>query len=1333
MERFYPNFYSYTKSHYEPLTPKILTRSESVATGLSDDKPSGLEMHSSIMFSKDGASVQSVQHVNGSPTLRPRMLSVDRVCRPSQSPSVPRVSKVDRFYREHSTLPGSMETSFGCTNNPICSADISWHCGPKRNNVDSSEAKEQLFIDRHLCPDVLLLPVSSPNFGSDAQCLSQSTETLTAAGNNSQNGGPALNRPVPTNLTQSCQGCLFPKTDSVQTNLMKKASLRSTNSERMGTSTQIGFIHKKSVRSPSPCISSSTANITRSNPTETLDNSLPGPELSAVGFPTIPDRRHRRLIETERIVRQELASTRVTGKNLLDTPSDKHKEPGHHHKHHHQHHHYLPCALKLNKIKSFDPTITFGSPLMGDSVEQSPPLAVVSPIRSESDCVHLSDESNWTGSLDKNKTREDPWKIADQNPTPPYSPENRAEHASEQNLENLTAKIQQLTTLNTMKDSEIRELRKTIDQLKNEVQKVHSSQRNGVGSMMRAPRSISCTHPDKTLQHGVQDSTSLTSLTSGVSGVSQDTNPGSTSSSGEAAEGHSPSPNPDTDANSGKRSRWIRSSIGKAFKKRSRSTMNADERTVVPDEQLVRQNSVAGSTATVCNSPILSRNSTSQLTDQSHTCSEALSYLSDNVDHGESLRNIMLRMRWEMNCLEADNQRLRRFVLNCPALTEPPSTGHRSNSRPVTISDLCNRYCSSSAEQRIRVLVELERPTITAAIELPQSTSETSSVLKSPVASNRVLGELGDGDRKTKTLKVGFVGLTREDGWENLDAAIVKLWEDYIKFFDPDQKLIPKPPKVTDYQLEAATQNSTTVAVIHHRLISEHEKEKRGDGSDKSHSHTRSPSLWLTRIKENNPNSSLGFIATLHIVSAPQQSDSGLDDGDHGSVGLDPPSLITLIPRKTLEDYLSQIKTHRFVVFCGPTGTGKSHAARKIAEYLTGRRTSSEAIRIFGASHNGFPTAKEMRLFLNRYLEAFRTNGVPQVIILENLHRVQGSVTEAVDAQGSSDFKSWPIVLATSDLRNDELQNLQSQFPIKIVDHLVDLDSSSEFLGRFLRRKLAQARMFEEADAPGAETAQREENNTLVQLVNWIPKVWKHINQLANLHQKQSPTVFGLKVFLACPIGVDSSKNWFMDLWNNLFVPFLFKARTSDAKVMESFSATLAESFDWIVATWPWPRTISDALLQSTDSTPTIESSTYSLLSLTAPKILGGRNDSHNRTSLDSGIMSDGLPSLGGQSSSNAAHFETKAPRESEHPETFLHETHLAEPMGPVYTHQTEVERISTDTSQQRPNTSSSSNRKRSLEMTDGHATFIPLPKEVFPPLVKSATLDSSISSTDKI
>ena len=62
----------------------------------------------------------------------------------------------------------------------------------------------------------------------------------------------------------------------------------------------------------------------------------------------------------------------------------------------------------------------------------------------------------------------------------------------------------------------------------------------------------------------------------------------------------------------------------------------------------------------------------------------------------------------------------------------------------------------------------------------------------------------------------------------------------------------------------------------------------------------------------------------------------GLVAGD-GEDGLDEMSFRTLVPKSTLENYVSLLLQHKRIVISGSTGTGKTYLAQQLAQHLVFR------------------------------------------------------------------------------------------------------------------------------------------------------------------------------------------------------------------------------------------------------------------------------------------------------------------------------------------------------------------------------------------------------------
>ena len=62
-------------------------------------------------------------------------------------------------------------------------------------------------------------------------------------------------------------------------------------------------------------------------------------------------------------------------------------------------------------------------------------------------------------------------------------------------------------------------------------------------------------------------------------------------------------------------------------------------------------------------------------------------------------------------------------------------------------------------------------------------------------------------------------------------------------------------------------------------------------------------------------------------------------------------SFETLIPKSIVQRYISLLLEHRRIILCGPSGTGKTFLAQKLAEYLTIKWVSDSKKRWIGEKH----------------------------------------------------------------------------------------------------------------------------------------------------------------------------------------------------------------------------------------------------------------------------------------------------------------------------------------------------------------------------------------------
>lgn len=129
--------------------------------------------------------------------------------------------------------------------------------------------------------------------------------------------------------------------------------------------------------------------------------------------------------------------------------------------------------------------------------------------------------------------------------------------------------------------------------------------------------------------------------------------------------------------------------------------------------------------------------------------------------------------------------------------------------------------------------------------------------------------------------------------WQNLDYIVRKTFKDYLSKIDPGTNLGLNTDSITSYHLGEAKR-----------------------GPDQGY-----PDLLPCGYI-------VGNVKTLYICL------QGV-----GSLAFD-----TLIPRSIVHRYINLLTEHRRLILCGPSGTGKSYLARKLAEFLVAKSHRSNPV-----------------------------------------------------------------------------------------------------------------------------------------------------------------------------------------------------------------------------------------------------------------------------------------------------------------------------------------------------------------------------------------------------
>ncbi|XP_053369108.1 neuron navigator 2 isoform X4 [Clarias gariepinus] len=667
--------------------------------------------------------------------------------------------------------------------------------------------------------------------------------------------------------------------------------------------------------------------------------------------------------------------------------------------------------------------------------------------------------------------------------------------AFEQSLANMTIRLKSLTMTAEQKDSELNELRKTIELLK----KQNAVAQAAINGVINTPELI-C-KPERTASVGsvsVQaemcmrrqhSSDSVSSITS-----------------------HSSMENTDNSSKK-KKKNWLRSSFKQAFTKK-KSPKSASSHSDIeemndslPSSPKLHHNGSSSST------PVL-RNSNSLLPEGLDGEAETVMQLRSELREKEmkltdirlealssahqldQLREAMNRMQSEIEKLKSENDRLKmenqanggRPLITSSSITTPSSeltqqNHHDSTSFDVLLDDSGGDGSFRKDGQHVKIIVSLQEE------DAPRKE-----------------------DCRPRDFLIGCIGVSGKTKWDVLDGVVKRLFKEYIRHVDPVTQLGLSSDSVEAYRI--------------------------GDVIRPGRAETPEllPCGYL--VGENNT-----INISLKGVSS-QSTDSLVFE--------------MLIPKPVLQRYVSLLQEHRRLILSGPSGTGKTYLAQRLAEHLTlleGRNDTQTAITTFNVDHK---SSKELRQYLLAVVEQCSVNQreAPLVVILDNLHHVS-SLGEIFNGLLNQTRQHCPYIIGTMSQTTSSSPNLQLHHNFRWVLCANHTEPVKGFLGRFLRRKLIET-----------EISRRARNPELVKIIEWIPRVWHHLNCFLEAHSSSDVTI-GPRLFLSCPMDVDGSRIWFTDLWNYSIIPYMLEA-VREGLQLYGRRAAWDDPARWVTETFPW-------------------------------------------------------------------------------------------------------------------------------------------------------------------
>ncbi|KTG05232.1 hypothetical protein cypCar_00016723 [Cyprinus carpio] len=413
----------------------------------------------------------------------------------------------------------------------------------------------------------------------------------------------------------------------------------------------------------------------------------------------------------------------------------------------------------------------------------------------------------------------------------------------------------------------------------------------------------------------------------------------------------------------------------------------------------------------------------------------------------EQLQETMNNMQSMVESLKAENDQLKTgsapssLVLPC----SPPST---STSQPSGLASLLNSNQTkppmSLTKSFSLSLSECSNTADIAPMELLSLSSQRNEVFTRVVV--RIADQQVSREVRQQDFYIGSVRIHGKTEWSMLDTDISTAFRDYISQVDPSASM------------------GLSVDSIH------------------SYSINQSRRVLGDEAPESSPCDCLKKGPGLVTVALKGFKEKCVD------------SLVfeTLVPKPMMQHYISLLLKHRRLVLSGPSGTGKTYLTTRLAEYLlerSGREPGPGLITTFNMHQQ---TCKDLQLYLSNLANQIDrdcgTEDIPLVIILDDISDAS-SITDLVNSALTCKYHKCPYVIGTTNQCVKMSSNHGLHLSFRMVTFSNNVEPANGFLVRYLHRKLIEA-----------EDESTVHSTEVLRVLDWVPKLWYHLHTFLEKH-----------------------------------------------------------------------------------------------------------------------------------------------------------------------------------------------------------------------------------------